>query len=435
MNKIVCLGGTGQMLLHYYLQLYLIGAVETPFEAVVIDTDEIIPSIGEMSAFFDRLSSNGTQVPSIRTIQVGADGAAASAYELLTAIHREQAPPLVPAQAFFDTDTLEQDLTNGLFARPALSAVVSFDELDVSVITPEPASTVVVAGSIIGGTGGGLIEPVINLIHRLLEANRITAAVRAVLFGEYFQPDHGRGIDLRRLQSNQLFVLRTAKEALQELHSFAIIGGPQSPKIANLPDKNAPNIVWPDDEAAPFWQGVQALHHLLTDQIRPRNTDFRRREVTAIPNGLNLKHCQQRLSNALHVEETLINREVVSRMAAEPWLRYIWGSGVTDLVCHYWRIAAKVAGEWDRVTDFPALLQNALETTWRGGGSTKGRGLSTVFPTVAARHTVRPRTFRRLQWPVHDHGAQWDRSLFDSASTAAARCAAEVSFHALRKGN
>jgi hypothetical protein len=430
-NKIICLGGTGQMLLHYYLQLYMIGIVETPFQAVVIDTDEIIPSLEATAAFLDLLGPEIGSVPSIRTIKLTASGAG-SAFELLTGINTDQAPPLVPAHAFFDSETLGMDLTNGLFARPALSSVVSLEDVEERVIMPEDGATVVVAGSVIGGTGGGLIEPVVDLLRRYLDVNSVSAKIRAVLFGEYFEPDPGR-IELRRLQSNQVLVLRTAKEALRELHSFSIVGGPGETKIAQLPDKNNEHIVWPDSDAHPFWTGVTHLHYLLTDQIMPLNRDFRQREVTTFPTQLELKRCRQRLSDATHVVEALIARNVVGRMNSEPWLRHVWGEQLTQLVSHFWRISAKVAGEWDRASDFPVALQHALEVLWRG--DSQKRGVSTVFPSVNARHTVKPRSFRRIQWPTIDRAAPWNRNAYDAGITAATRCAATLTYSAMRKGN
>lgn len=430
-NKIICLGGTGQMLLHYYLQLYMIGMVETPFEAVVIDTDDILPSLRATAEFLDLLGPENGEVPSIKTIKLDTTGAA-SAFELLTGINTDQAPALVPAHAFFDSETLAMDLTNGLFARPALSSVVSLDEIEERVVVPDDGATVVVAGSVIGGTGGGLIEPVIDLLRRYLDVNKVSAKIRAVLFGEYFEPDSGR-IDLRRLQSNQVLVLKTAREALRELHSFSIIGGPGEPRIPVLPDKNGQNIVWPDSESHPFWAGVTGLHYLLTDQIMPLNRDFRQREVTTFPATLELKRCRRRLSDSVHVVDALINREVVKLMTSEPWLSHVWGESMTQVVAHFWRIAAKVAGEWERASDFPSTLQHALEVLWRG--EAQRRGLSSVFPSVNARHTVRPQSFRRVQWPVLDRSAPWDRRMYDGGITAAARGAATLTFSAMRKGH
>jgi hypothetical protein len=429
-SKIICLGGTGQMLLHYYLQLYMIGMVADPFQAVVIDTDDILPSLQTSAKFLELLGPEVGQVPSIRMVKL-ATTSASSAFELLTGINTDQAPPLVPAHAFFDSETLGMDLTNGLFARPALSSVVSVEEIEERVVMPDHGATVVVAGSLIGGTGGGLIAPVIDLLRRYLDVNGVSAKIRAVLFGEYFEPDPGR-IELRRLQSNQLLVLKTAREALRELHSFTIVGGPGEPRIPKMPDKNAPNIVWPDDDTHPFWTGVTALHYLLTDTIMPANADFRQREVTDIPDALELKRCRQRLSDAMHVVEALVHRDVIGSMTAEPWLRYLWGEPLTQVVAHYWRTAAKVAGEWDRAKDFPNALQHAIEAVWRGAG--QARGVASVFPSINPRHAVRPRSFRRVPWPAIDRSVPYNRAAYDAGLTAAARCAATLTFAALREG-
>jgi len=71
MNRvIVAIGGTGQMVLHYYTQLFLVGMVRQPFRALVFDTDDFSPSLQFLSDYLSDISlcfgSDGPKkVPSI----------------------------------------------------------------------------------------------------------------------------------------------------------------------------------------------------------------------------------------------------------------------------------------------------------------------------------------------------------------------------------
>ena len=55
MSKVLAIGGTGQLVAHYYLQLYLLGVISAPADLVVIDTDDIIPGIHRIKTFLELL--------------------------------------------------------------------------------------------------------------------------------------------------------------------------------------------------------------------------------------------------------------------------------------------------------------------------------------------------------------------------------------------
>jgi hypothetical protein len=442
MNMIVCIGGTGQMVLHYYLQLYLLGVIKHPFDAVVIDTDEIISSIQVVQRFLKDLQYGpqesealGATLPVLKTIRVGPRGGD-TAFEVLTGVRDWGKVEPHPARAFFNKDTLLQNPNQGLFARPALSSVLSQEYLRSPDLTPKPNSIVVIVGSVIGGTGGGLIAPIIDEIRRRVVREAINnVTIRAVLFGEYFRPEPGRiEGDVIRFQSNQMWVLRSIREALEELHSFYIVGGPEfRASLERKPEdeKIGEHLPWPEDKENPFWRGAQALEYLLIERVQQRALEFEDREIVEFDPPFTLQSARLRLNNALQVVKRLIDKEVVVRMANDPWSRWIWGDKLTDMVTHFWNIAASMEGGEERVKNFPRNVQDALESLWKGSG--EQRGLRTVFPRLSKFHRVGPGSIRRIRWPEVREG-NWERRLFDGPGEAARRAAATLLFWTLREG-
>jgi hypothetical protein len=53
MHKIIAIGGTGQDVLQLYLLAYLCGAVQDPFDAVVLDADNLRPGIAAIKNFLE----------------------------------------------------------------------------------------------------------------------------------------------------------------------------------------------------------------------------------------------------------------------------------------------------------------------------------------------------------------------------------------------
>jgi hypothetical protein len=438
--RIVCVGGTGQMVLHYYLQLYLLGVIKHPFEAVVVDTDEIINSISITQKFFEDLQYGsgagqalGAQVPVIQTLHIGAQKEA-SALEALTG---RKAADAHPVNAFFNRDTLGQNLKHGLFARPALSSVITQSPLQNVVLRPRPNTTLVIVGSVFGGTSGGLTAPIIDTIRLRVKRESIARVLmRAVLFGEYFTPDDNIiKDDLVRFKSNQALVTRSIREALEDVHSFHIVGGPGSNTVLKRTpseEKKGEYLPWPEDESNPFWQGAKALEYLLTETTKDRQLDFEEREVDAnFESPVTLARAQLRLKQSTHIADKLIDKEIIRRMTADPWVRYIWGSGLSDLAAHFWSIDVMREGGKKRVRDFPHKLQHALETIWRGEGEQPG--LRTIFPRLTESYKVFPANIRRIPWPEVKE-ARRDEKLFDGTGKAARKAAATLLFWALRKG-
>jgi hypothetical protein len=341
-------------------------------------------------------------------------------------------------RAFFDSETLAQSLQVGLFARPALSSVISLGKLAQQALNPTAGSTVVVVGSVIGGTGGGLMAPVIDEIRwRAQSSGVVNISIRAVIFGRYFTPDPGHiDEDESRFDSNEMLVLRSLREALEGLDKFYNVrssGDRSDFRRGPEQEKKGIHLPWPAAEGSyhPFWEGVQALEHLLRDTTRQNFERFEDREVDSFPVPVALGRATLKLRQSLQVANRLVNRSVVLRMLHEPWLSTVWGEGLTNVCSHFWRVAATEEGGEERVRKFPRELQRALELAWDGRQGEPG--LREIFPPLEAVHQVRPRAISRIPWPPTTDTSR-STPLFDSLETTARRAAATLLFWSLREG-
>ncbi len=445
MNKIVAVGGTGQLVLHYYLQLYLLGVITRPFEAVVVDTDDIIRSLTAWDYFLHELQygmeSNealGASVPVIRELKVSPQkqDTVADALSGKKSYALSNSPPFHPMQALFNRDTLNQNLSKGLYARPALSSVISREKLQNKSLRPMSNSALIIVGSVLGGTGGGLMAPIIAQIQSIAKFQDIKSVnLRAVIFGEYFDPDEKESkIERRRVKSNQALVLRAIREALENAHSFHVVGGPDAKLIKREADreKKGEHLSWPQEIDAPIWRGVQALEYLMNETIRPRQDDFEDREVEEFKDPIKITVAQTLLKQRLQTVESLIKRRVIVRMIRDPWASVIWGTGLTRLLVHFWSIASQREGGKERVTDFPIRVQRALETLWRG--TEDHLGLGKIFPQLTESHPVRPYNLNKIRWPEVSAEFQRNESLFGGLDEIARRAAANILFRVLREG-
>lgn len=441
--KIVSVGGTGQMVMHYYLQLHLLGIIKHDFDLVVIDSDEILSSINVVQSFLKDLQYGSqadeglgkTRIPTVETISVK-PVRGDSAHEVLTGEKTWKKASPHPAHAFFNQDTLRQNLKQGLFARPALSSVLSPEVFIEGALKPRADSMVILVGAVTGGTGGGLTAPILDAIRVFARREGTpNVKIRAVLFGEYFRPQAGKiQDDVLRFQSNQTMVLRSIceAEASDDLHSYHIVGGPgfkgdferQVDK-----EKEGKNLPWPKQESDPFWLGVQALEYLLTDTTSEKRDKFEQREVAKFNSNLTLKSAQLRLRKGVEMVAMLRKKSALTRMCRDPWARWVWGEGLTDIVSHYWNIAVNKEGGKEAVTDFPRECQRALESIWRGEGANPG--LQDIFPHPP-HHRMRPGKMARIRWPRATE-TSLERDLFGDSQETARRAAAAILYWTLRE--
>ncbi|MDX2044371.1 MAG: hypothetical protein SF097_24390 [Acidobacteriota bacterium] len=441
MNKIVAIGGTGQLVLHYYLQLYLLGVITDPFEAVVVDTDDLIRSLSAGSDFLADLQYGpehnealGAIVPAIEWVEVSSNDYNTVA-DALTGGYGFSDMTRHPMQAFFNRDTLVQNLSQGLYARPALSSVISQEKLQSEALIPQNDSVLAIVSSVLGGTGGGLTAPIIAQIQSHAKEVDVTMKLRAVIFGEYFNPDQKESkIERKRIQSNQTLVLRSLREALKDVHSFYIVGGPKAQLISRdaEQEKKGEQLPWPKEASDPIWHGMQALEYLFTETKMSGTDEFEKREVEVFDDPNDLAKANTRLKQRLLTVENLIKKEAVVRMAKDPWASLIWGAGFTRLIIHFWSIAARVEGGKERVADFPTKVQQALKTLWRG--KEDQLGLGKLFPQLTESHPVRPKNLSKIGWPEVSGRLRFDPDLMGGVDEIARRAAATILFRVLREG-
>ena len=433
--KLVCVGGTGQMVLHYYLQLYILGLIKHSFQAVVIDTDDVIASIDSAQQFFSDLqfgadAKDGVQREPISSITCP-KVPAPTADKVITALTgRQELFGVHPVRAFFNDDTVVQSVNQGLYARPALSSIMSNRVFGDSALSPMPDTSFVFVGSVIGGTSGGILAPLVDAVQTRQIQNIVSGVrMRAVLFGRYFIPDDNIiPKAVQRFNSNQVFVLNSVREALTQLHSYFIIGGTKAADRKRDPnsEKAAVQLPWPDTYD-PYWEGVQAAEYLLTEVVIPATTDFREKEVEEFTPPIDRPRADEIRKQRFNLAELLVQRKVVKRLAADPFAAPIWGSKLTDLLASFWNIANKAqAGRLK--SDFPDMVQDALERLWIG---TDDRlGLRSFFPETP-RASVSPATIAAVKWPTVDESKTL-KTLFGSPQVVAQRVAATILFSALQ---
>lgn len=434
--KLICVGGTGQMVLHYYLQLYILGLIKHPFEAVVIDTDDVIASIDSARQFFGDLqfgadAIDGVQPEPISIITTPAVPSPSSD-RVITALtgRQEQEIGEHPVRAFFTDNTLVQTVNQGLYARPALSSVMSNRVFSDSALTPVRDSSLVFVGSVIGGTSGGILAPLVDAVQTRQVQNVVTGVkMRAVLFGRYFIPDDNIiPKAVQRFNSNQVFVLSSIREALTQLHSYFIIGGTQVADRTRNPnlEKGAVQLPWPDTDD-PYWEGVQATEYLLTEVVIPQTTDFREKEVEEFKSPVDRARADEIRKQRVNLVDRLVRRKVVKRLAADPFAVPVWGRRLTDLLASFWNIANK-AQSGKLMGDFPDLVQDSLERLWIG--TDERLGLRSFFPETP-RESVSPAIIAAVNWPAVDASKALP-TLFGSPQVVAQRVAATILFTALQ---
>lgn len=442
MRTIIAIGGTGQTLLFHYFQLYWTGVIDTPFRAVVVDTDDVHSGLSKFEEFLDNLkygdqpgSAFRTQVPQLKTVPVNITPAD-DVQELVTGMENPPSDRMHPARAFFARDALEQQPQRGLFARPALSSVVTQGISDESTLTPDETDpTVVVIGSVVGGTGGGLTAKILDVVRRNTSTRPLR--LRAVLYGQYFEVDDGvlEGGE-SRTRSNQTLVLKTLEAANNNLnlHSYHIVGGPGENRVRRNPnrEKTSKQLPFPN-ESHPHWQGIRALHYMMTENyqdVRPTEKPFHSREVSeSTVNSIKLdyEHAQRRFLESRAVADAIVNHEIIERIGGEPWVKSVWGRDFPKFLAHFWGVARESLGT-EETHRFPSETQSMIGEHWEGK-----TGLRRMLPSPSKGQsmTVRPYHFRQIRWPP-SRTERRDETLFEGVEAPFRRAAATTLFYALR---
>lgn len=393
MHKIIAVGGTGQDVLQHYLICYLCGLVNEPFDAVVVDADSLRPGIALLEKLFAEVvlntSSNlafGTTVPRIRYLPVRPRGNRVA--EALMGY-----PPadnqLIAANAFFDDENLKQTLDKGLFARPALSSVLSSSHVTASdTLKPDKEGRVFVVGSMLGGTGGGLLARIIDGVHASGVQQGGDPKIRAVLFGEYFEPTEGL-TDRTRMRSNQYMVLKALSEGQRKLYSYSIVDAGPSTIVRNRLPMDKLVLPLPENDSNPLWRGVNALEWLRHDEVQAAAADFREREIEVPTAPLPLSKARATIQKAAGAAQKIVDENIPNLVAHEPWAGRVWG---TQLLEFTRAIVNLVPGE-TRARKL-SHLHASLREVWAGGGSRPA--VADLFTDISP---VSPGHFKAVSWP------------------------------------
>jgi len=322
---VVAVGGTGQMVLHFYAQLFLLGVIPESFRSLVIDSDQVMPSLAKLAQFFDEVRQGwpGTQVavPSIDYLHFSGPSQGKVRKSLTGESERRS---FHPVETLFDSDSLEQQVTEGLFARPALSAVMAPNWASLPTDYTE-FQRVIVLGSIIGGTGGGLLAPLLaqlsNSIHRQT-AN--PPALRALFFGEFFKGDPEIGHQRlmpdagKRFPSNKLMVA-TAVQRLSppDLQFFTFIDPTERIQRKVHLERAAIQLEWPR-QSEPYWTGVSSLERLRKEAVMVAQRDFLDREIQPDGDALDYEEAQTRRHVRTSLVNTMLQNDILARIADDP---------------------------------------------------------------------------------------------------------------------
>ena len=443
-HVIIAVGGTGQVVLHIYNQLYLLGMVERAqpyhYHAIVIDTDDLNANLELARDFFSALrvgnelseAAGGQSVPTIDYIRVAnpAEDQVSKALTGLPIGDLLRDHPRHAVGAFFSADALAQSVKRGLYARPALSTVISRDWTCDDRLKLHQDSQVVVVGSVIGGTGGGLMAPLLaNLGEQGNKLEGVT--IRAVFFGEYFDPDIA-SVDADCFSSNQVLGLRSVEEVKEAIHFFAVVGiiPEERMGVRHQSAERAWYVPWPPRESHPSWRGAEMLNDLLLDTVRARQDEFRRREVETghVPEDrcLRLTAAEEQLRLRLARAQALVVHEAVRRLRVDPFAKWVWGNNLVRTVSDFWRMTRPADRSFEIDQRFCARLQDWLDEWWNG----KPACVPGLFPQGAPMGS-NLMSIRQINWPRLD-AAKANRALFGGAEEVARRAAATLIWSALR---
>lgn len=422
MDKIIAVGGTGQDVLQLYLLAYLCGAVTKPFEALIVDADELRPGIETIKTFLDAtildpstLTGFGAQIPQITYANARPNGTRVA--EVLLGYQPETMQ--TAAHAFFDDENLMQTVDKGLFARPALSSVLSGDLVDERLLLPDRDGRVYVVGSVLGGTGGGMLARIIDAVADVGARHGIEPKIRAVVFGEYFEPTPGL-IERSRMRSNQFMVLRSLAAGAAHLHSYAIIDAADGHLVQDRTPMNVDRLPIPAQQTDPIWKGVNALHWIRHDEVTAAAREFpdREKEPRTV---LRVDEVRSRLVRASSACDTLVKQNLPGLVSDEPWASRVWG----DRLVHFHRnVMRGFRSQSEDVSRSRPIeeLRRAIDQLWRE--SSASRGLSGLMPEASER--IRPEYFRSLAWPAR-------AETIANLDAAATRVGANYLFHCMRE--
>ena len=403
---LVLVGGTGQIVGHYWAQMSMLGLALRNVAVRVVDTDDRINSLGFLGEKFHPLFADAIGLeaanrllPTVSYIPVRADLDGNDIMHVLASRAVPAGGFEHEAQAFFSLDSLRQQASQGLYARPALSAVTALKEALAAVRQEDVQddTRIVVVSSCIGGTGGGLTIP---LLYRLQELahTRTNVDVRLVLLGQYFVPTQGFvGDAYQRFESNRELFIQTLRESIPDLHSYVFVEDDVMPDRDTRGERIGRHLPWPEANQ-PYWKAVCAVDDQMRDTARDRQARFedRRVEERLFAHAINRDDAVARLKRALGRIEAMTRHAFPQALENEPLPARIWGRPVLgNLRTLYHRIwLARAKGSLDGLG---AQVHDSMRFLWSPRGDEFGFG--TIFPESRPIKAA-PSAVERVDWPL-----------------------------------
>ncbi len=421
-NVIISVGGTGQMILHYYSCLYLIGYFRESFRALVVDTDNLIPSLDFLGRFFDdvrrALGRRGdSDVPSVDYLRLEAPEAG-SVGELLSGRDLNSDAFIHPAQAFFSQDDLRQRIREGLFVRPALSSLLRMQPLWEHLRHIPTGSKICIAGSCVGGTGAGLILPIRDCLE---EVPGGSFSIRAVILGQFFQPGPGKTVDIDRVRSNEA-VFRLALQNATTSFDYYATPGVAPLEADRLPPKEMRHSPWPGPEDArdPYWAGSMAVDQVLQENKRDKKSP-EPLQITPVEPARAVELAEAAMARV----RQFIHHRILNQIGMEAFPERVWQGLARTLITYSHGLG------WDPV-EFGRSLQDELQSRWAPVKPTD-YGLSDVFPNPSKPPAVRPLDIIGCAWPEKPNDVS--RDTIRSSDTAKQSVSALMLYTLLRGGS
>lgn len=421
-HEIIAIGGTGQMVLHLYATWYLIGGVENPFRALVVDTDAELPSLKFLRKFFSYVQAASGQekrveLPEMEYLGVGSETGRTVEEELAGRQLADSGDFEDAVQAFFSKTDRKQSVKEGLFARPALSAVLSPVLLWEKLGSLTPPLKIGLVCSTIGGTGAGLTLPIISFLQNQTPGGH---SLRAVFLGRFFEPDPNTNPEQRRMfQSNEALFHESRRHLVKRLDHFALIQPAKPVRRNRVLEQQMRHWPWPEKEDHPYWAAASALKQMLTDTTRDIGSD--------LPYGYTCEASSaytDRLRNAYGRAESFAKHAPFLQIRRDIFVPQVW-SALHAFIASY----ADYFGA-DRA-EFARLVQDRLRFLWWRTPESD-YALSMVLPVPDRKQAAKPSAILNCAWEPRPAGAT--REILGGLDDAALCVAARALFILLHSG-
>ncbi len=288
------------------------------------------------------------------------------------------------------------------------------------------AKRVFVVGSMIGGTGGGLIVPVLAKLQALCGPE---TSLFCIALGEYFKPDEGV-LDnaVTRFRSNWLMTRSLLEKSVPKLWKYSFIEQPKLEKKVPFPETDAP---FPTEQN-PFWRAIVTYKHLAEDTTMDRGHDFASNAVDweTARSALSYAAATQCIDNARAQISILQEYSPLVSYCQEPFPAACWGkfSEFASAIIALHKKGRKVDAN---PREFLNSVQRQINSGLRLSVEHPSNYTLGLFPgrAVAA---LTPTSFRSLAWPelgpdplAASFGSKDDSAI--SVAAATSYCAARLS--------